>query len=130
MTNTSAPTLLLESHAGSATLDVVVPFTTPALTRAALTVTGRLTAGLHPMVRMVRTQVVPFPLQLDSTPVSAASLRRQTIGLAREFQANLEICFAREPAKRWSISCREIRSLSSPRSAACGERASSVSQHG
>lgn len=44
---------------------------------------------------MVRTQVVPFPLQLDSAPVSTAVLRRQFVPLAEEFGAHLQICFTR-----------------------------------
>ncbi len=92
---TYAPKLLLPARSGSPCLDIVVPFTTHPLTRAALTVAERLSAGLAPLIRMVRTQVVPFPLQLDSAPVSTAVLRRQFVPLAEEFGAHLQICFTR-----------------------------------
>jgi hypothetical protein len=77
-------------------LDIVVPFTTRPLTRAALTAAERLSAGLQPLIRMVRTQIVPFPLQLESAPVSTAVLRRQFVPLAEEFGAHLQICFTRD----------------------------------
>lgn len=95
-TKTYAPKLPLQSRTGSPGLDIVVPFTTRLLTRAALTAAGRLTAGLLPLIRMVRTQVVPFPLQLESAPVSTAVLRQQFVPLAEEFGAHLQICFARD----------------------------------
>ena len=59
-----APQLPLLTRTGSPGLDIVVPFTTRPLTRAALAAAGRLSAELLPLIRMVRTQVVPFPLQL------------------------------------------------------------------
>jgi hypothetical protein len=86
----------LQTAAGSPALDIVVPFTNRSLTRAALTAAGRLSAGLHPLIRMVRTQIVPFPLQLESAPVSTAVLRQQFVPLAEEFGAHLQICFTRD----------------------------------
>ena len=95
--NIYAPKLPLPTRTGSPGLDIVVPFTTRPLTRAALTAAGRLSAGLLPLIRMVRTQVVPFPLQLEAAPISAAVLRRQYAPLADEFGAHLQICFTRDP---------------------------------
>jgi len=95
-TKTYAPNSPLQTRPGSPGLDIVVPFTTRTLTRAALTAAGRLSAGLHPLIRMVRTQVVPFPLQLESAPVSTAVLRQQFVPLAEEFGAHLQICFTRD----------------------------------
>lgn len=92
-----APKLPLQTRTGSPGLDIVVPFTTRPLTRAALSAAGRLSAGLLPLIRMVRTQIVPFPLQLEAAPVSTAVLRQQLEPLAREFGAHLEICFTRDP---------------------------------
>jgi hypothetical protein len=96
-TKTFAPNLPLQTRSGSPGLDIVVPFTTRPLTRAALTAAGRLSAGLLPLIRMVRTQVVPFPLQLEAAPVSTAVLRQQFVPLAEEFGAHLHICFTRDP---------------------------------
>src|SRR5580700_36900 len=95
-TKTFAPNLPLQARPGSPGLDVVVPFTTRALTRAALTAAGRLSAGLLPLIRMVRTQVIPFPLQLEAAPVSTAVLRQQFVPLAEEFGAHLQLCFTRD----------------------------------
>src|ERR1019366_1222820 len=91
-----APQLPLQTRSGSPVLDIVVPFTTRPLTRAALTAAGRLSAELLPLIRIVRTQVVPFPLQVENAPVSAAVLHRQLIPLAEEFGAHLQLCFTRD----------------------------------
>ena len=93
---TYAPKLPLQTRPGAPGLDIVVPFTTRPLTRAALTAAGRLSAGLLPLIRMVRTQIVPFPLQLEAAPVSTTVLRRQLVPLAEEFGAHLQICFTRD----------------------------------
>src|SRR5271166_3571034 len=95
-TNTYPSKLPLQTLSGSPALDIVVPFTTRHLTRAALTAAGRLSVGLQPLIRMVRTQIVPFPLQLESAPVSTAVLRQQFVPLAEEFGAHLHICFTRD----------------------------------
>src|SRR5580704_17526296 len=95
-TKTYALTLPLQTRSGSPVLDIVVPFTNRPLTRAGLMAARRLSAGLRPLVRMVRTQVVPFPLQLESAPVSTAVLRQQFVPLAEEFGAHLQICFTRD----------------------------------
>jgi hypothetical protein len=55
-----------------------------------------MSADLLPLIRMVRTQAVPYPLQLEAAPVSAGILREQLTPLAREFGARLQICFARD----------------------------------
>jgi hypothetical protein len=91
-----APILLLPTRTGTPGLDIVVPYTTRPLTRAALAAAGRLSAELLPLIRMVRTQVVPFPLQMETPPVSSAALRRELVPLAEEFRAHLQICFARD----------------------------------
>ena len=94
---TFAQKAAFEARPGLPGPDVVVPFTTPGLTRAALAAAGKFSAGLAPVIRMVRTQVVPFPLDLESAPVSVGVLRQQFVPLAEEFGAHLQICFAREP---------------------------------
>jgi hypothetical protein len=91
-----APQAPLQTWADSPGLDIVVPFTTRSLTRTALTAAGRLSAGLSPLIRMVRIQVVPFPLQLEAAPVSTVVLREQFAPLAEEFGAHLQICFTRD----------------------------------
>ena len=116
-TNSSVPQLPLATRTGSATLDVVVPFTTRSLTRAALSAAGRLSANLHPLVRLVRTQIVPFPLQLDSTPVPAQVIRQQLAPLAEEFGADLQICFTRDTREglKYVLSRNSLIVIASPR---------------
>jgi hypothetical protein len=85
-------------------LDLVVPFTTPRLTTLALRAAVRLGAGLDSSIRMVRIQVVPFPLDLDHSPVPAEFLERQlahlcgevTQGVTGKEDISREVRFARE----------------------------------
>ncbi len=93
---THATKLPLPTRTGAPGLDIVVPFTTRPLTRAALSAAGRLSAGLLPLIRIVRIQVVPFPLQLEAAPISMDVLRRQLAPLAEEFGARLQVCFTRD----------------------------------
>jgi hypothetical protein len=82
-------------------LDLVVPFTTPELTRAALDAANRMGTGLDATLRLIRVQVVPFPLDLTQSPVFLEFLQEQLdhfpselpvkgeIRLARDFEAGL-----------------------------------------
>ena len=83
-----------------APLDLVVPFTTPRLTETALQAAGRLGAGLDSVVRLVKIQVVPFPLDLRFSPVPADFLAAQLRQLCAEQTLTAtvtnEIRFARE----------------------------------
>jgi len=58
-------------------LDLVVPFTTPQLTRTALKEAERLSSGLNAAIRLVKVQVVPYPLPIDQSPVYIGFLREQ-----------------------------------------------------
>ena len=49
-----------------------------------------------PLIRIVRTPVVPFPRQVENTPISAGVLHRHLIPLAEEFGAHLQLCFTRD----------------------------------
>ena len=68
---------------GHAFLDVVVPFTTPELTVAALRVADSLGDGLHTEIRLIRIQVVPYPLDLRRPPVPAEFMKQQLESLYR-----------------------------------------------
>src|SRR5580704_5065796 len=80
-------------------LDLVVPFTTPRLTEMALKAAHRLGTGLDSAIRVVKVQVVPFPLDLRFSPVPVDFLAAQMshlcgdasceIRLARDFEAGL-----------------------------------------
>ncbi len=93
---------IVEQTKPAAELDLVVPFTTPELTRAALDVANRMGAGLDAALRLVKVQVVPFPLELNQSPACIDFLKKQLqqfesklpasgeIRLARDFLAGLE----------------------------------------
>src|SRR5580692_6749417 len=84
-----------------AEIDLVVPFTTPELTRAALDAANRMGGGLNATLRLVKVQVVPYPLDLNQSPVYIDFLKEQLaqfhsdlpvtgeIRLTREFEAGL-----------------------------------------
>jgi hypothetical protein len=92
---------VIEQAQHEAELDLVVPFTTPELTRAALNAANRMGGGLNATLRLVKVQVVPFPLDLAQSPVYIDFLKQQLaqfhsdlpvtgeIRLAREFDAGL-----------------------------------------
>jgi hypothetical protein len=82
-----------------AALDLVVPFTTPSLTKAALRAANALGAGLNSTIRLLKVQIVPFPLDLRLSPVPVEFLEAQLTHLREEAQAlplTSEIRFARE----------------------------------
>jgi hypothetical protein len=92
---------VIEQAEHEAELDLVVPFTTPELTKAALDAANRMGGGLNATLRLVKVQVVPFPLDLHESPVYIDFLKNQLaqfqselpvageIRLAREFEAGL-----------------------------------------
>jgi hypothetical protein len=98
-------------------LDLVVPFTTPVLTRAALAEAGRQALGLSADVRLVKIQVVPYPLKLDETPVYLSFLRRQLDQMLAGTAVHAEIYFARdfEPAFRDTLDNDSVVVLASKR---------------
>ena len=79
-----------------ARLDLVVPFTTPELTLAALNAANRLGEELDAGVRLVKIQVVPWPLDLMQSPVPAEFLKDQLERFASALPMKREIRFARE----------------------------------
>lgn len=79
-----------------APLDVVVPFTTPELTRAALDAANRLGAALHAAILLVKIQLIPYPLDLRQSPVPLEFLRKQLRSLKSEIPINREIRLARD----------------------------------
>ena len=79
----------------AAELDLVVPFTTPKLTRAALDAASRMSTGLNAVVRLVRIQVVPHPLPASQSPVSIEFLKDQMSELRSGLPLSREIRLAR-----------------------------------
>jgi hypothetical protein len=78
---------VVEQVHGDRGLDLVVPFTTPALTQTALDSANQLGAGLDSRIRLVKVQVVPFPLDLNQSPVVLDFIREQL----RHFRSALEV---------------------------------------
>ena len=79
-----------------ARLDLVVPFTTPELTVAAIHAANRLGEGLNAGIRLVKIQVVPWPLDLKQSPVPVDFLKDQLQRFASALPMKREIRFARE----------------------------------
>ncbi len=91
---------LLESKAiETEPLDIVVPYTTPQLTQAALQRALEFTAGVASRIRILRMQRVPFPLQLQHSPVSVEILGEQIRKIAGAMEiSEIEIYLTRDPA--------------------------------
>jgi hypothetical protein len=86
----------IEQAQHEAELDLVVPFTTPDLTRAALDAANRMAEGLNATLRLVKVQVVPFPLDLTQSPVYLDFLKSQLTRFQSELPVAGEIRLARE----------------------------------
>jgi hypothetical protein len=77
-------------------LDLVVPFTTPELTRAAVAAASRMAAGLNAAIRLIKIQCVPFPMEPDQSPVFLDFLRQQMESFRSPLPLTSEIRLARE----------------------------------
>ena len=83
---------------GTGRLDIVVPYTTAYLTRLALRRAGELATGIPSRIRLLRMQRVPFPLDMDQSPVSLEFLREQTRQIVRDMPASEVVIFlTRDP---------------------------------
>jgi hypothetical protein len=87
---------IVEQAMHTAELDLVVPFTTPELTRQALDAANRMGAGLNATLRLVKVQVVPYPMGLDQSPVYLEFLKEQLAQFISELPTTGEIRLARD----------------------------------
>ena len=79
-------------------LDIVVPYTTPSLTRMALRRAQQLASQLPSRIRVLRMQQVPRPLELSHPAVSLDVIREQTRQTARGIAAGeIRIYLTRDP---------------------------------
>lgn len=85
-----------ETASSETTLDLVVPVTTPDLTRAALDAANRMGMGLNATLRLIKIQVVPFPMDLSQSPVYLNFLKSQLQRYESELPVAGEIRLARE----------------------------------
>jgi hypothetical protein len=79
-------------------LKIVVPYTTPGLTRAALRIAASYGDGFRNMVKLVYVHIVPYPLTLDQPDIDSEILAHQLIKEADGVSSpiNVEIILARE----------------------------------
>ena len=94
--NTISNIGVVEPVQHQAELDLVVPFTTPELTRSAVEAADRMGAGLNAAIRLVKVQVVPFPMDLSQSPVYIDFLKEQLSQFKTELPAAGEIRLSRE----------------------------------
>jgi hypothetical protein len=87
---------IAEQASQVAELDIVIPFTTPELTRAAINAANCMGAGLHASLRLVRIQVVPFELELNRPPVFVDFLKEQLAGFESALPIAGEVRLARD----------------------------------
>jgi len=87
---------VIEQVQHEAELDLVIPFTTPELTRVALDAANRMGGGLNATLRLVKVQVVPYPLDLNQSPVYIDFLKDQLTHFQSELPVVGEVRLARE----------------------------------
>ena len=80
------------------TLQVVIPFKTPPLTRAAMRHAARLTNELDARVRLIDVHVVPYGVPIDKPTVDPKHLTRRLRQLAQEstLPISAEVVYARD----------------------------------
>jgi len=100
----------------AAELDLVVPFTTPRLTRAALDAASRMGAGLEGAIRVLQVQVVPYPLRVEESPVMMDFLKARLERLRSPLPLRAEILLTREfePALEGALTENSIVVLAAP----------------
>jgi hypothetical protein len=77
---------------------IVVPYTTPQLTRLALREAEELASKLPSRIRVLRMLAVPYPLDLRQPPVALDIVREQTRQVARGIAAAEVVLFlTRDP---------------------------------
>jgi hypothetical protein len=88
------------SVAETGLLDIVVPYTTPRLTRLALREAQELAAKLPSRIRLMRMLTVPYPLDVQYPPVALDVLREQTRQVARGVAtAEIVLLLTRDPER-------------------------------
>jgi hypothetical protein len=93
---------IMEQEEGTVTetdpVDIVVPYTTPKLTRLALKKAEELASEIPSRIRVLRMQKVPFPVDLRQPTVSLPILREQTRQVTRGIRtAEITIYLTRDP---------------------------------
>jgi hypothetical protein len=78
-------------------LSIVVPYTTPELTKAALKHASALSTGLNATIRLIDVQVVPIQRPLNEPPVNRESSGKRLCAIAEEagMPVHVEIIYTR-----------------------------------
>lgn len=107
----------VEQERHTAELDLVVPFTTPELTRAALDAASRMGKGLNATIRMIRVQIVPFPLDIDQSPVYIDFLKEQmaTLSSGRPVAAEIRLARGFEEGLLGTLGSESVVVLATPK---------------
>ena len=92
-------------------LQLVIPYRKPELTKAALKYAARFTVGLNVRLRLIDIHVVPYGVPLDKPTVNPKHLRRRLRHLAMEshLDVSAEIIYARD----WEQGFRRVLSPNS-----------------
>jgi hypothetical protein len=77
-------------------IDLVVPFTNPELTRAAVAAANSMGTELGARIRLIKIQIVPYPMEPRQSPVALDFLREQLLHFRSTLPVDPEIRFARE----------------------------------
>jgi len=79
-------------------LQIVIPYRTPELTRAALKYASTFAGGLNAQLRLIDIHVVPYGVPLDKPTVDPKHLTRRIRNLANEstLPVSAEIVYARD----------------------------------
>lgn len=85
-----------EVAAAQSEIDLVVPFTDPVLTRAAVEAANRLGEGLMATLRLVCVHVVPYPCDVDHPLVPLDFLRKQLTKFRSALPLQGEVRLARD----------------------------------
>ena len=98
ITRTRTAGTAVHSKAQVSELRVVVPYTTPDLTRAALSYVAALGGGLEANVRLIDVHVVPFPVPVTEPTVRVEFLDRRLHAAAEEFglPVRMELVLSRD----------------------------------
>jgi hypothetical protein len=99
---TAVPAEVAESR-----LSIVVPYTTPELTKAALRHAATLSAGLNATLRLIDAQVVPVQRPLNEPPVNREFHVNRMKAIAEEagMPAQVEVIYTRDRMEcfRWKV---------------------------
>ncbi len=82
---------------GQRKLEIVVPVTSITNAKAAIAAAGRLGSGLDTTIRLLKIQLVPFPLQMGESPIAVGFLEQQLLELdTLDVPVHREIRYARD----------------------------------